>query len=85
MLVNNDTHQGETLSERPIRLPLTGVKTTYCVTHLYANEICARDERHAIIFVSRIETFIFLRGIFIQKKPMKWCNDKINPADEMQK
>ena len=64
------------------------VKTTYCVTHLYVNKIYARDERHAMILVSWIETFIFTRDVIIQMKPMKWCSDifdKINPADEMQK
>ena len=50
---------------------LMGVKTAYRVTYLYANEIYARDERHMIIFVSRIETFIFIREVFIQMKPMK--------------
>ena len=37
----------------------------YCVTHLYANKIYVRDERHAMILVSWIETFIFMRGVII--------------------
>ena len=35
----------------------------------YANEIYARDECHAMIFDSWIETFIFTRGVIIQMKP----------------
>ena len=50
---------------------LTHVNTTYHVTHLYANEFYARDERHAMILVSWIETFIFIRGVIIQMKSMK--------------
>ena len=64
------------------------VNTAYRVTHLYANRIYARDEHHAMNLVSWIETFIFIRGVIIQMKPMKWCNnifDKINPANKMQK
>ena len=42
---------------------------------MYTNEIYARDKRHVMILVSWIETFIFVRGVIIQMKPMKWCND----------
>ena len=45
----------------------------YRVTHLYANEIYACDKRHAMNLVSWIETFIFIRVVIIQMKPMKWC------------
>ena len=38
-------------------LYLTCVNTAYRVTHLYANEIYARDERYAMILVSWIEGF----------------------------
>ena len=44
--------------------------TVYRVKRLYANRIYERDERHAIILVSWIETFIFMRGVIIQV-PMK--------------
>ena len=54
---------------------LTRVNTAYRVTHLCANEIYVRDERHAMILVSWIETFIFVRGVIIQIKLMKWCNN----------
>ena len=50
---------------------LTRVNTAYSVTHLYANEIYARDECHAMILVSWIETFIFMSDVIIQMKPMK--------------
>ena len=46
----------------------------HCVMHLYANKIYAYDECHAMILVSWIETFIFIRGVIIQMKPMKQCN-----------
>ena len=49
------------------------VNTTYCVTHLYANGIYAYAKCHALILVSWIETFIFMKGVIIQMKPMKWC------------
>ena len=39
--------------------------------YLYANGIHVRDERHAMNLVSWIETFIFIRGVIIQMKPMK--------------
>ena len=42
---------------------------------LYANEIYEHNKRHAIILVSWIDTFIFIRGEIIQMKPMKWSND----------
>ena len=67
---------------------LTRVNTTYRVTHLYANGIYARDELHAMNLVSWIETFIFIWGVIVQMKPMKWCNNifwQINPANKMQK
>ena len=51
------------------------VNTAYRVTHLYANGIYAHDECHAMNLVSWIETFIFIRGVVIQMKPMKWCNN----------
>ena len=54
---------------------LVCVNTAYLVTHLYANGIYARFERHAMILFSLIETFIFIRGIIIQMKPIKWGND----------
>ena len=54
---------------------LTHVNTAYRVTHLYANEIYTRHERHAMILVSWIETFIFIRGVIIQMKSMKWYNN----------
>ena len=43
----------------------------------------ASDKRHAMILVSWIETFIFIRGVIIQMKPL---NDvmiflTIDPAD----
>ena len=50
---------------------LTRVNTAYCLTHLYANRIYAHDERHAINLVAGIETFIFIRSVIIQMKPMK--------------
>ena len=39
--------------------------------HMYANEIYARDERHTMILISWIETFIFIRDLIIQMKPVK--------------
>ena len=50
---------------------LTRVNTAYRVMHLYANGIYARDKRHVMNLVSWIETFIFIRGVIIQMKPMK--------------
>ena len=50
---------------------LMRVNTVFCMTNLYANKIYACDERHAMILVSWIETFIFIRGVIIQMKPMK--------------
>ena len=41
------------------------------MTHLYTNGIDASDEGHAMILVSWIEIFIFIRGVIIQMKPMK--------------
>ena len=52
---------------------LTHVITAYRVIHLYSNEIYARDERHAMNLGSWIETFIFIRGVIMQMKSMKWC------------
>ena len=46
-------------------------KHAYRVTHLYANGIHARDESHVINLVFWIETFIFIRGVINQMKPMK--------------
>ena len=43
-------------------LDLMHVNTTYQVTLLYANGIHMCDIRHAVTFVSWIETFIFIRG-----------------------
>ena len=54
---------------------LTRVNTAYRMMHLFANRIYARDECHAMNLVSWIETFIFIRGVIIQMKPMKWCNN----------
>ena len=62
-------------------LYLIRVNTAYYVTHLYANGIYARDERHVMILVSWIETFIFKKGVVIQMKPMKWCNDIFEKVD----
>ena len=45
---------------------LTRVKTAYRVMHLYSKEIYACDEHNAMILVSWIETFIFIRGVIIQ-------------------
>ena len=50
---------------------LTRVNTAYRVTHLYANEIYARDERHAIILISWIKISIFITGVIIKMKSMK--------------
>ena len=50
---------------------LTHVNTAYLVTHLYANGIYARDERHAMVLDSWIKTFIFVRGVIIQMKAIK--------------
>ena len=50
---------------------LTRANTAYRVTHLYANGIYVRDERHPMILVSWIETFIFIWDVIIQMKPMK--------------
>ena len=41
---------------------------------LYTNETYARDEQHAMILVSWIETLIFIRGVIIQMKPIKCSN-----------
>ena len=41
----------------------------------YANGIYACDERQVINLVFWIETFIFIRGVSIQMKPMKLCNN----------
>ena len=39
-------------------------------------KIFARAERHAMIVVSSIETFIFIRGVIIQiMYDLKWCNN----------
>ena len=57
---------------------LTCMNTAYRMTHLYANEIYGRDECHPMILVSWIETFIFMRGVIIQMKSMKWCNYLFN-------
>ena len=54
---------------------LTRVNTAYRTTHLYANEIYGRDERHAMNLVSWIETFIVIRSVIIHMKPMKWCKN----------
>ena len=54
---------------------LACMNTTYCVTHLYANEIYVPDERHAMILVSWIEIFIFIRGVIIEMMPVKWCDN----------
>ena len=51
------------------------MNTTYRVTRLYANEVYAYDERHAMILVSWIETFTFIRGVIIQIKSVKLCNN----------
>ena len=45
------------------------------LTHLYANKINVHDKCHVVIFVPWIETFIFIRDVIIQMKPMKWCNN----------
>ena len=50
---------------------LTHLNTSYHMMHLYANGIYTRDERHTMNLVSWIETFIFIRGVIIQMKPMK--------------
>ena len=47
------------------------MNTAYRVMLLYANGIYTRDKRHAMILVSWIETFIFIRGVIIQMTPMK--------------
>ena len=39
---------------------LLHMNTVYRLTHLYANGISARDESHAMILVSWIETFILI-------------------------
>ena len=38
---------------------------------MYANGIHTHDERHAMILVSGIETFISLMGVIIQMKQLK--------------
>ena len=43
------------------------------ISPVYVNGIYARDECHAMNLVSWIETFIFIRGVIIQMKPLKWC------------
>ena len=62
-------------------------KHEHRIMHLYANKIYAREEHHAMILVSWIETFICISGLIIQMKPMKWWNNnwQTNPADGMQK
>ena len=45
------------------------------VQQLWEWSIHAHDECHAMILVSWIEAFIFRRGVIIQMKPMKWCNN----------
>ena len=42
----------------------------YPMTYLYANGIYAYDERHAMILVYWIETFIFIRDVIIQMTPI---------------
>ena len=51
---------------------LVQVKTAYRVTRLYANEIYACEESHAMILISWIETFVFVRDVIIQMMPKKW-------------
>ena len=43
------------------------------MTRLYATEF--EFECHAMILVSWIETFIFMRGVIIQMTPTKLCNN----------
>ena len=50
---------------------LTRMNTAYRVTQLYANGIYTRNECHAMILVSWIETFISIRSVIIQMKLMK--------------
>ena len=47
----------------------------YRVMHPYANEIYPSDKHYPMVLESWIETFIFVRGVIIQMKPMKWCHD----------
>ena len=46
-------------------------KHCVCVTRLYATGIYARDDGHAMILVSWIETLIFITGVIIRMTPMK--------------
>ena len=67
---------------------LTCGNTAYHMTLLYANWIYVRGERHTMILVSWIETFIFIRGVIIQMMPMKWCDNifefwQINHANKI--
>ena len=50
---------------------LIRVNTECRMTHLFTNRICTCDERHVMILVSWIETFIFIRGVIIQMMLMK--------------
>ena len=60
---------------RGVVVYLTRVNTAYRMTHLYANEIYGRDEHYAMILVSWIEIFNFIRGVIIEMKRMKWGNN----------
>ena len=80
MSVRNFIGSGQS-SEHPLLVELRGVvayltlvNTVYRVTRMYANGIYTRDERHAMILISWIETFSFIRGVIIQMTPMKWYN-----------
>ena len=42
------------------------MNTTYHVTHLYANKIYKYDKNYAMILISSIKTFIFVRDVIIQ-------------------
>ena len=83
-LLDCDGHRVQQL--RRVVVYLMPMNTAYPVMHLYANGIYAHDERHARILVSWIETSIFIRGVIIQMKPMKFkIFLTINPADKIQK
>ena len=62
---------------------LTRVNIAYRVTHLYANEISARDGRHSKILVSWIETFIFMMGVIIHARLFGVLREKARYAHDI--
>ena len=50
------------------------VNTAHHITRQYTNEIYASDEHHAMLLGFWFETFVLIRGEFIQMTLMKWRN-----------